>query len=51
MERAEIDLAAFWVFDLPSQNKDWNATFDNARAYMIKLSAEANRQWNAAARR
>lgn len=45
MEQAHIDLAAFWVFDLPSQNKDWNVTFENDRAYMIRLTAEANRTW------
>ena len=27
----------------------WNATFDNDRAYMLKLTAEANRRWNKAA--
>ncbi len=46
MEQANIDLAAFWVFDLPSQDKDWNVTFENERSYMIKLTAEANRAWN-----
>ena len=49
METAQIDLAAFWVFDFPIQDKDWNATFENSRACMIQLSAEANRRWNAAA--
>ena len=49
MEQAEVDLAAFWVFDLKSQNNGWNATFDNDRAYMLKLTAEANHRWNKAA--
>jgi hypothetical protein len=49
MEQAEVDLAAFWVFDLKSQNNSWNTTFDNDRAYMLKLTAEANRRWNKAA--
>ncbi|MHB8898496.1 MAG: cellulase family glycosylhydrolase [Thermoguttaceae bacterium] len=49
MEAAEVDLAAFWVFDLSSQNKTWNVTFANERAYMLELAAEANRRWNQAA--
>ncbi len=50
MEQAEVDLAAFWVFDLSSQNGSCNVTFDNDRSYMIKLTAKANRRWNRAAR-
>jgi hypothetical protein len=46
MERAEVDLAAFWVFDFEGQAQDWSVTFDNARAYMLTLTAEANHRWN-----
>jgi hypothetical protein len=46
LEAAQVDLAAFWVFDLDSQSNDWSVTFDNARAYMLELTAEANRRWN-----
>jgi len=49
LERARVDLAAFWVFDLPSQSQDWSATFENDRSFMLKLTAEANRRWNQAA--
>lgn len=45
MEQANIDLAAFWVYDLSGQEKTWNVTFDNERAYMIRLTVEANRRW------
>jgi hypothetical protein len=45
LERSGMDLAAFWVFDLPNQTTTWNVTFDNERAYMIRLTAEANRRW------
>jgi endo-1,4-beta-mannosidase len=45
MGQAGIDLAAFWVYDLSGQEKTWNVTFDNERAYMISLTAEANRRW------
>ena len=51
MEAADVDLAAFWVFDLKGQDKSWNVTIDNDRACMLQLSAEANRRWNAATRR
>ena len=51
MEAADIDLAAFWVFDLKNQDKTWNVTFDNDRAYMLELTAKANRRWNQAAQR
>lgn len=50
MEAAEVDLAAFWVFDLTNQEGTWNATFDNPRAYMLERVAEANCRWNRAAR-
>jgi hypothetical protein len=46
MESADVDLAAFWVFDCTSQSPKWNVTFDNSRAYMLKLAAKANRRWN-----
>lgn len=48
MDRAGVDLAAFWVYDLRDQ-KAWNVTFDNDRAWMISAAAEASRQWTAAA--
>ena len=50
MEQTDTDLAAFWVFDLAGQKDTWSVTFDNDRAYMIQLTAEANRRWNRAAR-
>lgn len=46
MEAANIDLAAVWVFDLPSQGKDWNITFTNERSYMLQDVIEANRRWS-----
>ncbi|MEI7732371.1 MAG: cellulase family glycosylhydrolase [Verrucomicrobiota bacterium] len=42
LQTAGVPLAALWVFDLPAQNKDWNVTATNERAYMLKLVAEAN---------
>jgi hypothetical protein len=51
MEKAGVDLAAFWVFDLPSQGDSWSVEFKNSRRFMLPLVTEANRRWNRAARR
>lgn len=37
-----VPLAAFWVFDLPSQNADWNVNFHNDRAWMLDRVIRAN---------
>ena len=37
-----VPLAAFWVFDLDSQEKDCNVSFHNDRSYMIEMASEAN---------
>ncbi len=42
VEAAGVALAAFWVFDLPSQDATWNVTFENDRAFMIEVTAQAN---------
>lgn len=44
LEAADVDLAAFWVYDLKNQ-KEWTVTFENARAYMLELAAQASRRW------
>jgi len=46
IERAGVDLAAFWVYDRKGGGGGWSVSFDNDRAYMIALTAEANRRWN-----
>jgi hypothetical protein len=52
METARVDLAAFWVFDLPAQSSTgWNVNFENDRAYMLDLALQAHKRWNAAAGR
>lgn len=38
----EVSLAAFWVFDHPHQESQWNVSFDNRRVWMIDAVAEAN---------
>ena len=38
----QVPLAAFWVFDLASQDREWNVTFENHRAWMIDRVAKAN---------
>jgi hypothetical protein len=47
IEASKVPLSAFWVFDYPGQNKDWNVTFDNERSYMLRLVAAANRRMKA----
>jgi len=42
IEESPIPLAALWVFDLPSQDADFNVTAANARAYQLKELGEAN---------
>jgi hypothetical protein len=42
IEESPIPLAAVWVFDLPSQNADYNITADNARSWQLREVAEAN---------
>jgi hypothetical protein len=42
IEESSVPLAALWVFDLPSQNADYNITADNARSYQLREVAAAN---------
>jgi len=42
IEESSVPLAALWVFDLPSQNADYNITADNERSYQLREVAEAN---------
>jgi len=44
----QVALAAFWVFDLDQQERDWNVSFENDRAYMIDMVRQANRRLAAA---
>ena len=42
IEKNNVPLSAFWVYDLPGQDEEWNITFANDRAYMIQMVIEAN---------
>jgi len=42
IEKYKVPVSAFWVYDLPGQDKEWNITFDNDRAYMIQMVIDAN---------
>ena len=44
IESSKVPLSALWVFDHSGQDKDWNITFENKRAYMLKSVSEANRR-------
>lgn len=47
IEKHRVPLAAFWVFDLAGQDKDWNVTFGSDRAFMIELVSKANERLRA----
>jgi hypothetical protein len=42
IEAARIPLSAFWVFDLPAQERSLNVNFTNERSFVIRLVAKAN---------
>jgi len=42
----DVPLAAFWVFDLPMQEKDCNITFQNSRAYVLEMVIQLNAMRN-----
>ena len=44
IEASKVPLSAFWVFDHPEQYREWNATFENERSYMLKLVAASNQR-------
>jgi hypothetical protein len=37
-----VPLAALWVYDFPGQDRDWNVTFKNDRAFMLDMIGKAN---------
>ena len=39
-----VPLSAFWVFDHPSQEAHMNVSFENERAFLLELVAQANRE-------
>jgi len=44
IETNPVPLAAVWVFDFKPQDKDWNITATNDRAFQLTAVAEANRR-------
>lgn len=44
IEKTGIPLSALWVYDHAGQDEDWNITFANDRAYMLRQIALANRR-------
>ncbi len=43
IETNDVPLSALWVFDHAQQDKEWNVTVTNSRAYMLQRIAAANR--------
>jgi len=50
IEENHVPLSAFWVFDHSGQDKDWNVSFENERAYMLKLVADLNQRMKSSGR-
>lgn len=48
IEAHRVPLAALWVYDFDGQSADWNVTFDNSRAPLLRQIAERNAAWRAA---
>ncbi len=44
IEKQKVPLSAFWVYDHPNQDDEWNINFKNDRAYMIQMVTEANKR-------
>ncbi|MGA2500975.1 MAG: cellulase family glycosylhydrolase [Tepidisphaeraceae bacterium] len=44
IEKHRVPLAAFWVFDQPDMEKDWNVTLTNDRAWMLENVRAANQR-------
>jgi hypothetical protein len=44
IENAHVPLAAAWVFDFPGQDQDWSITFQNDRAFFLKMISETNQR-------
>jgi hypothetical protein len=42
IEKAQVPLAALWVYDFKGQDGSWNVTATNERAYQLRAIAEAN---------
>lgn len=47
IEKAEVPLAALWVFDLAQQAKTYSVTAENERSYQLRAIAELNARWSA----
>ncbi len=44
LDRLAVPLAAVWVFDLPSQEKDFNISASNGRAWQLPVLGEWNKR-------
>jgi len=49
IEANRVPLSAFWVYDFPAQDNDWNTTFGNDRRYALERIGEANARMKSSA--
>jgi hypothetical protein len=47
MERHQVPLALLWVYDLPSQDRDWNVSLDDDRAWQLERILKYNQKTRA----
>ncbi|MBM4036141.1 MAG: glycoside hydrolase family 5 protein [Planctomycetes bacterium] len=47
IEKADVPLAALWVYDFAGQAKDWSVTASNARSWQLAAITEANERMKA----
>ncbi|MGO9108700.1 MAG: cellulase family glycosylhydrolase [Thermoguttaceae bacterium] len=44
IEKHQVPLSAFWVYDFAGQDKEWNITFENQRSHLLQLVIQANQR-------
>jgi len=46
IEKNNVPLSALWVYDFPHQDKEWNTTFENKRAFMLDMVSKSHAKIN-----
>ena len=44
IEKYQVPLSAFWVYDFAGQDEQWSITFDNQRSHLLQLVIQANQR-------
>ena len=46
LEKHDVPLAAFWVFDFEGQHGEWSASFEDGRSTLLRQVVERQRIWS-----